>query len=270
MPLSQVVTETIILHPKEGVNLENVASGTRASGNPAVQAFIQLTDTVKFRQGFIRQFWVIGLHLALSMHKLKKDWASFEYNSAFVNSEEHNSFVASMGHVFDVEVAAPLTSLTFLVVLLTCGAESDSVYTRFTSDATAALAAPVTEVAFYTVPNDAREDAKTLIEDDVIDNTHPVITVGKSSGGAIGWVFDTKNAGDAAPDGESIALHGVFGYASVDDHLKWRETPEHTQLIEDLGRSPLENLGLGNASMPGGNIFVPDSSMFHVKFRAGT
>ena len=92
-----------------------------------------------------------------------------------------------MGHVFDVEVAAPLTSLTFLVVLLTCGAESDSVYTRFTSDATAALAAPVTEVAFYTVPNDAREDAKTLIEDDVIDNTHPVITVGKSSGGAIGW-----------------------------------------------------------------------------------
>lgn len=198
--------------------------------------------------------------------------------------------MAGMGHVFDVEVAAPLTSLIFLVVLLICGAESESVYTRFTSDATAALAAPVTEVAFYTVPNGAREDAKTLIEDDLINGTHPVITVGKSSGGAIGWgeidpamcstallklfefdhcaVFDSKNAGDAAPDGESIALHGVFGYASVADHLKWRETPEHAQLIEDLGRSPLENLGLGNASMPGGNIFVPDSSMFHVKFRA--
>ena len=82
-------------------------------------------------------------------------------------------------------------------------------------------------------------------------------------------MFDAKNTGDAAPDGESIALHGVFGYASVDDHIKWRETPEHAQVIEDIGRSPLSNLGLGNASMPGGNIFVPDSSMFHVKFRAG-
>ena len=82
-------------------------------------------------------------------------------------------------------------------------------------------------------------------------------------------MFDAKNTGDAAPDGASIALHGVFGYASVDDHIKWRETPEHAQVIEDIGRSPLGNLGLGDASMPGGNIFVPDSSMFHVKFRAG-
>jgi hypothetical protein len=74
-----------------------------------------------------------------------------------------------------------------LVVLLTCGAESDPVYTRFTSDPSAALAAPVTEVAFFTVPNDAREIAKTMIEDEPITSTHPVITVGKSSGGATGW-----------------------------------------------------------------------------------
>lgn len=38
---------------------------------------------------------------------------------------------------------------------------------------------------------------------------------------------DTKNAEDAAPKGSSIALHGDFGYASVDDHIKWRQTPEH-------------------------------------------
>lgn len=72
-------------------------------------------------------------------------------------------------------------------MLLTCEAEPDSVYTRFTSDAVAAFTAPVTEVAFFTVPNSAREEAKALIEDAVIDNTHPVITVGKSSGGAVGW-----------------------------------------------------------------------------------
>lgn len=70
---------------------------------------------------------------------------------------------------------------------LNCGAESDQVYTRFTSESVAAFAASVTEVAFFTVPNRFREDAKTLIEDAVIHGTHPVITVGKSSGGAIGW-----------------------------------------------------------------------------------
>ena len=71
-------------------------------------------------------------------------------------------------------------------VILTCRAELDSVYTRFTSDAVAAFAAPVTEVAFFTVPDGVREEAKTLIEKEPIES-HPVFTVGKSSGGAIGW-----------------------------------------------------------------------------------
>jgi hypothetical protein len=71
MPASQPITETVILHLKEGVNLKNVASGTGANTSPAVQAFVQLTDTVKVQQGFIRQFWVIGLYLAFSMRRLK-------------------------------------------------------------------------------------------------------------------------------------------------------------------------------------------------------
>ena len=73
-----------------------------------------------------------------------------------------------------------------LAVALTCRTESDSVYTRFTSDAVAAFAAPVTEVAFFTVPDGVRVEAKMLIEKESIE-THPVFTVGKSSGGAIGW-----------------------------------------------------------------------------------
>jgi hypothetical protein len=72
-------------------------------------------------------------------------------------------------------------------VLLTCGAESDPVYTHFTSDASAALAAPVTEVAFFTMPNGALEDAKTTIEDALMPSIQAVTTVGKSSGGALGW-----------------------------------------------------------------------------------
>ena len=82
-------------------------------------------------------------------------------------------------------------------------------------------------------------------------------------------MFDAKNTNDAAPDGESIALHGVSGHVRVDDHIKRRETSGHAQVIEDIGRSPLGSLGLGNAIMPGGNIFVPDSSIFRVNFGAG-
>ena len=60
-------------------------------------------------------------------------------------------------------------------------------YTHFTSSATAALTAPVTEVAFFTVPDSNSEEAKVLIEEDEISSTHPVITVGNSWGGAVGW-----------------------------------------------------------------------------------
>lgn len=170
--------------------------------------------------------------------------------------------------------------------------ELNLVYTRFTSDAHPALAAPVTEIAFYTVPNTALEEAKTLIEASSVENTHPVITVGKSSGGAVGWgefclprpviyvfasfdadrcaiVFDTRNASDAAPEGQSIALHGVFGYGCVGDHVRWRGTVEHAMVIEDMGRSAMGRLGMGNAVVPGGNLFVRDSSMFHVRFQVG-
>lgn len=112
-----------------------------------------------------------------------------DYHTAFVNSEEYSSFLAGMSQVFDLEIAAPFTSTTLprSASDLRYRAESDPVYTRFTSDATTALAAPVTEVAFFTVPNDAREEAKTLIENDSISSTHPVIAVGKSTGGAMGW-----------------------------------------------------------------------------------
>ncbi len=66
----------------------------------------------------------------------------------------------------------------------------------------------------------------------------------------------------ATPGGDLIALHGVFGYQSVDDHMKWRETPECAEAIEVMeGLS--KNLGLRDANVHG-------RSMFHVKFRAGT
>lgn len=55
MPPSQPITETMILHLKECISLENVVSGS----SPAVQKFMHLTDIVKSQRGFKRQFWVL-------------------------------------------------------------------------------------------------------------------------------------------------------------------------------------------------------------------
>lgn len=82
-------------------------------------------------------------------------------------------------------------------------------------------------------------------------------------------MLDTRDAGNAVADGESIALHGVFGYANVDEHISWRRTPEHAQVLIHVAQSPLGNLCLGDPSLPRKNIFLPDSSMFHVMFRVG-
>jgi len=66
----------------------------------------------------------------------------------------------------------------------------------------------------------------------------------------------------ATPEGHSIALHGVFGYESIEDHMRWRETPEHAEAIKIMG-SLVSNLSLGSADIQG-------KDMFHVKFRKGT
>ncbi len=73
MAPSQPITETLILHLKEGVNLKNVPSGSGASASSSlsVQTFVQLTDTIKSQQGFVRQFWVNSLYLGLSTLELK-------------------------------------------------------------------------------------------------------------------------------------------------------------------------------------------------------
>lgn len=46
------------------------------------------------------------------------DWESFEHHAAFINTEEYNSFMADFSQVFDLKVAAPLTSITDPNVLL--------------------------------------------------------------------------------------------------------------------------------------------------------
>jgi hypothetical protein len=46
------------------------------------------------------------------------DWKSFEHHAAFIDTEEYDSFMAGFSQVFDLKVAAPLTSITDPNVLL--------------------------------------------------------------------------------------------------------------------------------------------------------
>lgn len=61
-------------------------------------------------------------------------------------------------------------------------------------------------------------------------------------------------------------LHGAFGYASIDDHMKWRDHPEHGRAAEIFGDLEKKGLSLRPAGVPG---IDPSTGYFHVRFQAG-
>ena len=63
-------------------------------------------------------------------------------------------------------------------------------------------------------------------------------------------------------ESDGDALCGVFGYASIDDHMKWRETPEGKEFgrVDD---DPKNRLTVPATSVPG---IDPDTGYFHVHF----
>lgn len=59
---------------------------------------------------------------------------------------------------------------------------------------------------------------------------------------------------------DSVSLYGVFGYASIEVHMQWRETPEGKKHGES------STTILPAAVVPG---IDPSTGYFHVKFREG-
>ncbi|MCJ1474094.1 hypothetical protein MMC13_002752 [Lambiella insularis] len=249
MPTPPQITEIGVFHIQDGVNLEDVAF---RSPNLAAQAFAQLTKTLKAQQGYIRQFWGPEVeHPHLFVWAI--EWESLAHHTTFIASEEGTAFTAGLGQVFDLEAAAPVIP----------------VFTRVANPegATAAFRSGVTEVAFYTMP--ARPDDATRAEIDAAFGTtiRDVQAIGKASGAAIGWVFD--GVPKAIVSGaDSICLYGVFGYASIDVHLKWRETPEAKKAAATDEGMERRNLTFEPATVVPG--LDPDTGYFHVKFREGT
>jgi hypothetical protein len=138
----------------------------------------------------------------------------------------------------------------------------------------------VTEVAFVNMPAGYGEAEKYAMDNDMSHVGDEVKTVGKSWGSATGWskslsvfqpisnfnifaVVETVPA-DTEPANETIALLGVFGYASIADHMAWRETPEHAKIIGQMEKLA-EKTGM---TSPKAAIF-DGRTMFHVHFQAG-
>jgi hypothetical protein len=65
---------------------------------------------------------------------------------------------------------------------------------------------------------------------------------------------------EIASGADSVSLYGVFGYASIDVHMRWRETPEG---IEAGKPNPKVRPA---TVVPG---IDPDTGYFHVKFHEG-
>lgn len=53
---SAQLTETVLLHLKEGIDLEQLGGDS-----PEVKVFIDLTDVIKGQNGCLRQYWVCNL-----------------------------------------------------------------------------------------------------------------------------------------------------------------------------------------------------------------
>lgn len=139
---------------------------------------------------------------------------------------------------------------------------SIKVFTQFKHAITPAMESNVTELGFFSLPEDkATEDVvmEKIIGDGADMNDHPVITAGKAKGAATGYVYTSMP--EKAEEGNKVVFTGVFGYDSVDDHWKWRDTPKHAEVIEgmyvlvkELGLKAVDVLGEERGMFKGSGI----------------
>jgi hypothetical protein len=130
------------------------------------------------------------------------------------------------------------------------------------------MTANVTAFRFFSVP-DAKATEAVVIKDIIGPapnmNDHSVITVGKAKGAAAGFVWVSKP--EMAHMGSTVCFTEAFGYDSVADHWKWRDSPEHAEvtkgmepLVRDIGLKAVDVLGKRRSMFEG-------SGIVHVAFK---
>lgn len=130
------------------------------------------------------------------------------------------------------------------------------------------MTANVTGFRFSSLPHAKATEA--VVSKDIIGtapnmNDHSVITVGKAKGAASGFVWVSKP--EMADMGSTVCFAEIFGYDSVADHWKWRETSEHAEvikgmepLVRDMGLKAVDVLGKRRSMFEG-------SGIVHVAFK---
>lgn len=169
MALAQPVTETKVFQVKHGFSLEDARGTANTNDNQATQIFIQSTKLVQSQKGYIRQFWG---------HQIEDprifvwyiQWQLLEDCKEFKQSDGHTRMIGDLEKVFDDSNGL-----------------SPTIFTQWTSDPAAALQAPVTEVAFFALPQNSGEAPRREIDEAMVAVIKEVTTVGKSLGGATGW-----------------------------------------------------------------------------------
>ncbi|KAL6884704.1 hypothetical protein GGI43DRAFT_419394 [Trichoderma evansii] len=177
-----------------------------------------------------------------------KDKASFENRTKAVGMQ-------SAGEAFKA------------IVNMEHGLEPFLGFATFKHDTKEAMTANVTEFRFFSLPDkNAMEEVviQKIIGDTNVDE-HPAVTVGKAKGVSMGYMWWLKP--DMAAMGCTTCFTGVFGYDSVEDYWRWRDAPEHAEVInggkdfmKELGMKPVDMFGKRRAMFEG-------SGIIHVKFK---
>ncbi|CAG8973194.1 hypothetical protein HYALB_00006363 [Hymenoscyphus albidus] len=177
------------------------------------------------------------------------DWASIEYHKRFMESEQYPGFLEKMEEVFDISAKD----------------EIFRIHTKYETDYAPAALAPVTEIAFCSLPDTAGEKERKRFDDATAQIGRDVRSVGGAVGSGASWVLPTspklKNKIHQRREGEeeSLALVAVFGYDSIETHMRWREAPEH-RLATEIMSGLSQEIGLRDFEVAGGG-------MWHVGFR---
>jgi len=125
------------------------------------------------------------------------------------------------------------------------------------------MTANVTGFKFFSLPDTKATEA--VVINDIIGSTsnmkdHSMITMGKAKGAAMGFIWVSRP--EMADVERTVCFTEVFGYDSVTDHLKWRNTQEHAEVIKgmDIGLKPVDVLGKRRSMVEG-------SGIVHVAFK---
>jgi hypothetical protein len=130
------------------------------------------------------------------------------------------------------------------------------------------MTANVTGFRHFSLPDSKATEAvviKDMIGSAPNVNDRSVITVGKAKSAARGFIWISKP--DMADIGSTVCFTEAFGFDSVADHWKWRDTPEHAEvakgmesLVRDMNLKAVDVLGKRRSMFEG-------SGIVHVAFK---